>query len=92
MARFAVMLTFGDHDARLAVRPRHRAYLERLLREGKLHESGPWADDSGALLIYEAENEAAARALLAADPYSQTPGVIADQQVKEWTVVFSSKK
>jgi len=90
MAKFAAMLTFGDEVRRLETRPRHRAYLAELLREGKLHESGPWADDSGALLIYEAADEAEARALLAADPYSQTPGVVAAAQLKEWNRVFAA--
>ncbi len=87
MAKFAAVLTFGDEAARLAARPRHRAYLAALLAEGKLHESGPWADDSGALIIYEAADEAEARRLLAEDPYSQTDGVIADVQLREWNRV-----
>ncbi len=90
MAKFAVVLTFGDEATRLAARPRHREYLQRLLAEGKLHESGPWADDSGALLIYEAADEAEARALLAADPYSQTDGVIAGVELKEWNRVYAA--
>ncbi len=92
MAKFAVTLTFGDEAPRLATRPRHREYLERLLREGKLHESGPWVDDSGALIVYEAADEAEARALLVADPYSQTEGIIASSQINEWNVVFSADR
>lgn len=92
MAKFAAVLTFGDDSARLAARPRHRAYLEQLLREGKLVQSGPWADDSGALLIYEAADQVAAAALLAADPYSQTAGVVAASMIKEWTVVFPASE
>lgn len=88
MARFAVVLTFGEEAPRLATRPRHREYLGQLLAEGKLHESGPWVDDTGALLVYEAADEAEARALLAADPYSQTEGIIAGVEIKEWNRVF----
>lgn len=91
MAKFAVIMTFGDHERRLATRPRHREYLAELLRRGQLHESGPWVDETGALLIYEAADEAEARAILAADPYSQEPGVVAAAEVKEWSVVFSAK-
>ena len=90
MAKFAAVLTFGDEAARLAVRPRHRAYLESLLAGGKLHESGPWADDSGALIVYEAADEAEARALLAADPYSQAEGVLADVQLREWNRIYAA--
>ena len=90
MAKFAAVLTFGDEAARLAARPQHRAYLAALLAEGKLHESGPWADDSGALIVYEAADEAEARALLAADPYSQTEGVLADVQLREWKRIYAA--
>ncbi len=92
MARFAAILTFGpDADRRLAIRPTHRDYLKELVEKGKLHESGPWTDDSGALLIYEAEDEAEARALLAADPYSQGgAGVIAHAELKGWNRVVAA--
>ncbi len=92
MAMFAVMMTFGDETPRLEARPRHREYLQELLAEGKLHASGPWGDDSGALIIYDVADEAEARATLAADPYSTTPGVIAAVQIKPWTIVYASDR
>lgn len=91
MAKFAAIVRFGDEAAKLETRPRHRQYLQQLLDEGKLYASGPWADDSGALIIYEAADEAEARSLLAADPYNQTPGVLADVQVREWNRVFAAE-
>ena len=91
MAKFAVILQFGDNAKRLEVRPRHRAYLEQLLADGKLLASGPWADDSGALILYEAADEAEARALWAADPYSQTDGAIADVQIREWKRLYAAE-
>ena len=87
MAKFAVLLTFGDLDTVAATRPRHREYLQQLLKDGKLHASGPWADGTGALLIYEAADEAEARSLLEADPYTAA-GVVAGVQIKEWNQVF----
>jgi uncharacterized protein len=91
VARFAAILTFGpDTERRLAIRPTHREYLKRLLEQGKLHESGPWTDDSGALLIYEATDEAEARAMLAADPYSGGEGVVARAEIKEWNRVVAA--
>jgi uncharacterized protein len=89
--KFAAILTFGDEAARLEARPRHRAYLEGLLAEGKLHESGPWADDSGALIVYEAADEAEARALLANDPYSAAPGVLAAVDLRGWKRVYAAE-
>ena len=89
MAKFAVVLTFGDPDKVAETRPRHREYLQRLLSEGRLHASGPWADGTGALLIYEAADEAEVRRLLEADPYTAA-GVIADVQIKEWNLVYAA--
>ena len=68
MAKFAAVITFGDRAKRDETRPAHRSYLTSLLESGKLHASGPFADDSGALIIYEAADEAEAHALLRGRP------------------------
>jgi len=88
MAKFVALLTFGPgREARLSVRPRHREYLTSLLERGKLIASGPFADDQGALLIYEAENRDEAQALLDADPYTAA-GVLAGVEIREWVQVL----
>ena len=51
MALFAVRITYGDRAVRDQSRPAHRAYLEEQLDRGNLVQSGPFSDDSGALLI-----------------------------------------
>lgn len=92
MARFVALLDFTDDvDLRLQTRPSHREYLSSLLGDGKLAMSGPWADDTGAMLIYEAETLEAAQALLDADPY-RAAGVLADARIKEWRVVLEAGK
>ena len=54
MALYTATLTYTDDAEKIAqVRPTHREYLKTLLDSGKLHESGPFTDDSGALIIYE---------------------------------------
>ena len=68
------------------VRPEHRAYMDHLLDTGKLIAGGPYADDSGALFMYEVQSVDEAEAMVASDPYSQQ-GAIADYQLKSWTVV-----
>ncbi|GAA3460722.1 MULTISPECIES: YciI family protein [Saccharothrix] len=84
MARFAVELVFGDdQEARLAVRPAHREYLAGLVEKGVLLVAGPWADQTGALLVYEVADEAELREVLAADPYTPA-GVVAATRVHEW--------
>jgi uncharacterized protein YciI len=90
MALFAVTITYADDtERRDQVRPKHREYLQTLLDGGKLHESGPFTDDSGALLVYEADSEADVKELLANDPYT-AGGVIGTASIKEWNVVFSN--
>jgi uncharacterized protein len=88
MALFAVLIEFTeDEDLRLRTRPVHREYLRSLFDAGKLAMSGPWADDTGALIIYDAEDMAEAQRILDNDPY-RSAGVIANTTVKEWRVVL----
>ncbi len=90
MALYTAMLTYTNDEDRIAeVRPIHREYLKTLLNSGKLHESGPFTDDSGSLIIYNVESEAEAKELLAADPFTVN-GVITDAVVREWRIVMSS--
>lgn len=91
MAKFALIVTFGDKAARDATRPEHRVYLKSLYDAGKLHESGPFMDDEGAPIIYECADEAEARAQFAADPYSTAAGVVSDVPFREWNVIFPAK-
>ena len=90
MAKFVALLEFTDEEAlRVQTRPTHREYLRSLFDEGKLAMSGPWADDTGAMLIYEAADLEDAQRLLDADPY-RAAGVIADARIKEWRVVLGA--
>lgn len=70
-----------------AHRPAHRAYLTSLLDKGKLFASGPYADGSGALIIYEADSDDAADALLTADPF-HAAGVFLKWTLRPWKVIF----
>ncbi|MEX2314594.1 MAG: YciI family protein [Thermomicrobiales bacterium] len=69
------------------VRPRHREYLTSLKEQGKLVASGPFEDDSGALIIYEADSQADAEALIEADPFREA-GVFQSYEMKPWRQVF----
>ncbi len=62
----------GSLDLRLATRAAHLAFLERHKAHVKL--GGPFLDGDapvGSLLILDCADEAAARSLLAEDPYAQ---------------------
>lgn len=88
MPRFVVQIAFTDFDARAAAKPAHREYLKDLFAQGKLVTSGPWADQSGALLIYEVRDEAQLREIVAKDPYMLV-NVGEVTVMKEWTPIFS---
>ncbi len=75
----------GD-ERRLAVRPVHREYVHDLHARGAIRMSGPLVGDAGAVLVYEAADEAAVRALIDADPYTRE-GVVREVSLREWTVV-----
>ena len=88
MPLFAAIVTFTDDvERRQQVRPTHREYLKTLIESGKLHESGPFGDDSGALLIYDAADVAEVQEIMGADPYTPS-GIIAEVRIHEWNRVL----
>ncbi|WP_049573732.1 YciI family protein [Streptomyces sp. SBT349] len=79
--------TLPATEERLAGRPAHRASLARLHEEGRLLAAGPWADESGALLVFDLPGPEELDRVLAADPYfHRTPGVTV-VSVREWAPV-----
>ncbi|AOS66010.1 YciI family protein [Actinoalloteichus hymeniacidonis] len=90
MARFAVELVFSsDTEGRLAVRPAHRDYLTGLAEKGILLSAGPWADDTGALLVYDVADEDELEQVLNDDPY--WPAEVVDEVViREWTPLIGT--
>jgi uncharacterized protein len=87
MTKFATVIRYGNSDRIAEVRPRHREYLTVLKEQGKLFTSGPFEDDSGALIIYEADSLADAEALIEADPFREA-GVFQSWEMKPWRQVF----
>ncbi|MEV0088905.1 YciI family protein [Saccharopolyspora sp. NPDC050642] len=87
MAKFVVELVYGeDEERRLEVRPAHREYCRGLAERGVLLAAGPFADNLGAQLIYEAADADELGGVLAADPYTEA-GVIAKTTVREWNLL-----
>ncbi len=85
---FAAIINYQKNPELIqATRPSHRAYLTELQNNGKLFASGPFADDSGALIIYEAESAEEAAGLLENDPFRKA-GVFASWEVRPWRRVF----
>jgi uncharacterized protein len=87
MTMFAVQLRFTDPDRRMQVRPAHREYLTSLREAGKLVAAGPFADETGALLVYEVADEAELREILAKDPYTAA-AVYEIAALNEWQPLF----
>jgi uncharacterized protein YciI len=75
-----------DDEQRLAVRPAHRDYVAELHERGEIRMSGPLADQTGAIILYEAPDLEAARALVEADPYAKA-NVVEELSLREWTVL-----
>lgn len=85
--KFATVFEYGNHDQIAGTRPSHREYLGTLKEQGKLAASGPFEDDSGALIIYEADSQEEAEALIADDPFHKA-GVFKSYTIKPWRQVF----
>jgi uncharacterized protein YciI len=88
--KFAADIVYAKDPAKIAeTRPAHRDYLKGLLDSGHLAISGPFTDDSGGLLVYEAETLAEAEALLRNDPFAKA-GVFVSWTMRGWRVIMSN--
>jgi uncharacterized protein len=72
---YVVELAFDDNPERLAARPAHRERLQRLYEAGTVRMAGPFADDSGAFVVFDVPDEVALQKLVDDDPYYRAPGV-----------------
>ncbi|MGH8824206.1 MAG: YciI family protein [Jiangellaceae bacterium] len=88
MPTYVLELAFDrDNDRRLEVRPSHRDYLQRLHADGLLVSAGPFADDSGALLVYRVGSRDELDDLLDADPYTAAD-VVTRTGIREWVPII----
>ena len=89
MARFLVLTTFTSQEARIAHRAEHRVHLRANADAGKLLMAGPFVDETGGLIIFEAADEAEVQAIMDADPFS-TNGVFDTVTIKPFNLVAGS--
>jgi uncharacterized protein YciI len=90
VARFAVEYVYtADTAKRDEIRPAHRAFLAEAQERGQLLVSGPWANNTGALLIFEAEDEAALKELLEHDPFAEAD-LVSRVRINEYHPVLGS--
>jgi uncharacterized protein YciI len=86
--KFAAIIEYTRDAAKIAAaRPSHREYLKGLLASGHLAISGPFADDSGGLLIYEAETVEETEALIREDPFTKG-GVFLNWTIRGWKPIM----
>ena len=64
--------------------PEHAAYMDELVAAGSVALGGPLADERRVVLAVEADSEAAVRAALARDPWSETHLVV--DTIDRWTI------
>lgn len=89
--KFAAIIEYLQDKAKIAeVRPLHRQYLRSLKDKGHLAASGPFTDDSGALIVYEAGSPEEAEGFLKADPFCQN-GIFLKWQLRPWNPVIANR-
>jgi uncharacterized protein YciI len=86
--KFAAIIEYSQDKARVAeLRPTHRQYLASLRERRQLVAAGPFTDDSGALIVYEAASADEAETLLRGDPFHKN-GIFLRYQLRPWNPVM----
>jgi uncharacterized protein YciI len=90
--KFAAVIEYAQDPAKIQqIRPVHREYLKSLLAQGKLAASGPFTDDSGALIVYEAATAEEAEQILRGDPFCQN-GIFVSWKIRPWNTVMANRE
>jgi uncharacterized protein YciI len=90
--KYAAIIEYSrDKDRIESVRPVHRQYLMTLRDRGQLAISGPFTDDSGALIVYEAASAEEAEKLLQADPFHAN-GIFLSYVMRPWKPVIANRE
>ena len=90
--KFVAVIEYIQDKAKIAeTRPAHRQYLQGLKEKGQLAATGPFLDDFGALIIYEADRKEDAEAWLEGDPFRQA-GVFVSWVLRPWNPVIANRE
>lgn len=88
--KFAVIYEYTADKAKIQThRPEHRKYLTSLRDRGQLVVAGPFTDDSGSLIVYEAPTLAEVENILRDDPFA-IHGVFVNQIIRPWNPVIAN--
>jgi uncharacterized protein YciI len=90
--KFAAIIEYSQDKAKIAeIRPTHRQYLAALKANGQLAASGPFTDDYGALIVYEAATKEEAEGFLKADPFNAA-GIFVSYVIRPWNTVIANRE
>ena len=67
----------------------HGRYLQEQMTKGTLQLAGPFLDDSGGLIVYNARDEAEARAIVEHDP-GVMDGILAVDWIRPFYLAFDA--
>jgi len=88
--KFAAIIEYAPDPEKIArVRPVHREYIRGLLANGQIVVAGPFIDDSGGLLVYEAETKEEVEAIIRADPFYKE-GIFVSWVLRGWKPVSAN--
>ena len=88
---YAATIEYGPDTSKIVeFRPAHREYLRELVSQNKLVISGPFADDSGGLLVYDAADESEVDTIIKADPFHKC-GVFQAWTLRPWKIVMANR-
>lgn len=68
----------------------HARFMDSLFEAGTIMLAGPFADDSGSMVILAADSEEAAQAIFQDDPWAQQDVLVASE-FKEWTIFLDAR-
>jgi uncharacterized protein YciI len=89
--KYAAVIEYVQDAERVqSLRPVHRQYLAALRDRGQLAAAGPFADGSGALIIYEAASADEAERLLQGDPFHQN-GIFVRYVLRPWSPAITNR-
>jgi hypothetical protein len=90
--KYAAIIEYSrDKDKIQSIRPVHRQYLATLRERGELAAAGPFTDDSGALIVYEAASAEEAEKLLQGDPFHHN-GIFLTYMMRPWNPVLANRE
>ena len=90
--KFAAIIEYiQDLEKVQGLRPVHRQYLTTLKADGRLVLAGPFTDNSGALIVYEAASREDAEAILRGDPFHEN-GVFVSWVLRPWNPVLGNRE